>query len=790
MSTSPTPASNTGSSCHETPQWLYMAPTAETKQRRSLVSRLKIVVSISSSRSTSTSSVAAAEASSNRGSRDWTRSPTSSPLEQPESAAKIILARGSRILRRQGSKFSLGRFILDEETENTNIEISETCQRPQKSRKKSKDLDSEVICVLIPPRVLTSAQESPRMTISAPFDFHHVTHTHSRQFESLDRRSHNELITEFIAIRAAQRPKSTLQGIEANDLRTTSNVNQSDADQRRYSSTAHNSSGSVAQPKSAILAQIKPPSPGCSKSVHPSPSIENFSRPTPKSPTSTPLRMSSRNARDCLPGPDKAMIKSTDTTSGEPAGLDFADKTQSANGSNLDKCDTLGPVPHAITTIDGSARLLKDLALPTPSCDVHSSSAANAHSQPGDGLAPDVATMPTLPLRHACSFPTVKILSQNNHHYFHNRDRDATETGARLSQPQLTGQWEDVVDYCYQHAAEADCNFDWTQKSVYVDAELGAMDAPSPERRYLDELPSSRKQQPVNGAGNRGSVPYFGALSSSRQLVRSETYAQQTVKKSVPGFEDRHVPFGPHQSSREFRGYQHRPQTSPKPFSKVSVGFHDPCFDDDASLLEEACGRGGLELAIERHETLERCSSGGSSSFRGLRLAMSKYSSNGSLLSSTTSTTRTNRSSNSVGSLPELIYSFNNSREDVVVERQWPAETVNRDLRRHRPRLPSASRSLPEVERMTAEHQQSPSTMAPHDAASEDPSTASTSPVKYQDSLHKSASKGEGADSTRAKVGNTSTRKRSASAITPGRHPPTRGSYSLFPPQPSLPRFG
>ena len=59
-----------------------------------------------------------------------------------ESVAKSLLTRGSRILRRQGSKFSLGTSLtLDEddegEKERYKLEVSELFHRGQKSRSKS-----------------------------------------------------------------------------------------------------------------------------------------------------------------------------------------------------------------------------------------------------------------------------------------------------------------------------------------------------------------------------------------------------------------------------------------------------------------------------------------------------------------------------------------------------------------------------------------------------------------------------------------------------------------------------
>ena len=47
------------------------------------------------------------------------------------------------MLKRHGSKFSLNSFVLEEESNKSNMEVSETCQRPQQSQKKSKATGSK-----------------------------------------------------------------------------------------------------------------------------------------------------------------------------------------------------------------------------------------------------------------------------------------------------------------------------------------------------------------------------------------------------------------------------------------------------------------------------------------------------------------------------------------------------------------------------------------------------------------------------------------------------------------------
>jgi hypothetical protein len=148
-STSPVHSSNTSVSCNETPPLLHTTSDTDTKPRISLISRLKTVGPASRpySRSPSLSSISLTDTSSCRYSYDWRHhDPSLLPGGRPESAARAILSRGGRMLKRQGSKISLAAFFLEEEPKSSNMEVSETCQRPQQSQKKSKGISSKSIC--------------------------------------------------------------------------------------------------------------------------------------------------------------------------------------------------------------------------------------------------------------------------------------------------------------------------------------------------------------------------------------------------------------------------------------------------------------------------------------------------------------------------------------------------------------------------------------------------------------------------------------------------------------------
>lgn len=601
-----------------------------------------------------------------------------------------------------------------------------------------------------------------------------MTHTGPRHFERLDRGSQNELITEFVAIRAAQRPKSTLQGIQADDLCNATHVKYSAAGVQRNSSAINNPRLVAGHRDVPVSVQRPPTSPEYPRTIRSSPSIENFSRPapwSPKSPTSPPPRTSSRNALDCSSRPAEATSKSATQTSGKPDAALLTD-TKLTLHSRAPANDPHLPASQAITTIVGSTRPLRISTVQTRSRGTISGPTTDTSTQAEHVVRADIGTLTTLPLRHVCSFPTTKLLSQQHRHYLSKDDRHSTETGPEPLAPNSISQWEDVVDYSYEQAAESDCNFDWSQKTVYVDGDLESTGAPASESESIGELSARNDEQP-QASENRESRAGSGAFHPRHVATQNNIHPRHISQKSVKGLEDCLSSFAGHQSSSGFRGYQHLARTPSKPTSDLNVSLDGPRVNDDAYLQKEACDGTVLELPAEQSATLERCSSGESSTF-GLRPLLNKYSSDGSLLSSTTSTIRTYRSSNSVGSLPELIYSLNNSRENVVGEKTSPTETVSSGSHPFPPRLPSAPRSQLQLEKTTAKPAK--------DAASELPSMSPTSPIMLPEVMYEPVGKLERADFNKAKTGATTVRKRSASAVTPGQY---HGSYSLFPTQQS-----
>lgn len=638
-------------------------------------------------------------------------------------------------------------------------------------------------------RPLINGAEDLKITISHPFGFHHVTHTQPQQFERLDRGSQNELITEFIAIRAAQRPRSTLQGIQADDLCNRGHVKQPGANVERHPRTVNTLCAPVGPPNFAASARSSSVSPAFPKSVRSSPSIENFSRPTPwspKSPTSPPPRTSSRNALHSPPLPAELARKSTEGMNGHPI-EDFNGHAQPALNSDVTVDDSQLRLAHAITTVDDSARPLKTSPLPTPSANVISKSTARASRKEHHSVTAEICSSTNLPLRHAYSFPIARVVSQHDHHYLSDHGQHTTETRPESLRPERAGEWEDVVDYCYENAAEADCNFDWSQKTVYVDADHESLIAQAPDAQIGEKWTSPGGEEPQSPS-TQASRTCPGAFRQPRVPARFHFHSRHNSKKSPEELEDCLSPFGRHQASSDFRGCQHRPQTSSKSIQKLHIVSDELCADRETTSDKEPCEYAESEMPGEDYATSERCHSGESSTYRVVRPLLHKYSSDGSMLSSTTSTIRTYRSSNSVGSVPDLVYSLNSNRESVMAEKALPTDAVAAN--NERPQIPqhltSAARRQVESQAPTSDRSQGRSRPQAKDTARKSSASAPTALVKLSEFTYEPVATHKKANATKSKTG-PAPRKRSASALTPGQCLNTRASYSLFPPQHPIP---
>jgi len=332
--------------------------------------------------------------------------------------------------------------------------------------------------------------------ISEPFNFHHLTHTTPQHVQKIRGTNHNDLVSEFSAIRASQAPRRELRGIKANDIQQGTYFLE---DSESETSSPPRTGYSESPPESPARDQYQvenclPNRTSQARKMSHSRSVENFSQlslgyhTAQTSPTSPP-RTSSRNfAPDFFTFHHESLNDPTfdpPTASEEPKTLHYP--IASWNDGIYDLS-----LPHAVTTPDDTAHSIR----PPPFSMIRTELAGvPEEDEMSEGKRSSIATSivrPTTPMssvRHAKSFPSTKssphrrsgVLPQTNEEDDESLPRQSIKpvsfvapcvdehkeeipTRSRVSRRislRKEDSWEDVIDYCYEHEAEADCNFDW-----------------------------------------------------------------------------------------------------------------------------------------------------------------------------------------------------------------------------------------------------------------------------------------------------------------------------------------
>ena len=334
---------------------------------------------------------------------------------------------------------------------------------------------------------------SPRYNISEPFNFQHLTHTTPQQVAKIQKTGHGDLISEFSAIRAAQQPRRELRGIKARNIQQGTYFLGASASETSSPPRTGYSNSPPGSPSQDYLG-TEPHSYDLSfsgKITARKASIENFSQPSPSyytaqsSPTSPPLRSSSRSKT-----PDFFLSHhepSEDTMLDHHQHLGSPDFPSDPWEDAID--DHI--IPHAITTPDNTAHAVR-----SPFSMIRTELAGvPEEDEMSEGKRISITTSimrpatPASSLRHAKSFPSTKSSpsrrsgtpSLDSNHIDerpsvpsiktnftavpgveeHTEEVPFRPRSSRRISLRKEESWEDVIDYCYEHEAEADCNFDW-----------------------------------------------------------------------------------------------------------------------------------------------------------------------------------------------------------------------------------------------------------------------------------------------------------------------------------------
>ena len=512
-----------------------------------------------------------------------------------------------------------------------------------------------------------------------PYNFQHLTHTHSRQFKSLDKASENELANELSAIQAMQKSQRRLQGIEAHDLSEQSSACPSPLRHVPYSPTPTSPSSVYSNGGQSVQGLISTPPRTPPQQDYFSHHTSHFAN-SPEASVVPPPRKSSRAAThipvQSLQPREESTTRVHDDHTDPFTPFDqskspyfTAPQTPFIVSQNEWSCPT---VPHAMTTPDDSAYTIKP-ALHQPSLsDVFEDESLSATvkgsrpSTPGSGL------------RHAKSFPsTVSSSWQRDPHSpilgnprafsvneglsqcdnlvpFIGQPFDDIPAHPRQSQHTpcsplaLDASWEDDIDFCYEHAAEADCDFDWTRTSFDTpeERELYNASCDKPEalqirkRSYSPPHQLPRLQTSLSGSN----VSLMDSANSSIASIAGPTTPANPYVVSVTG--DRR---------------------------KASIGpsvYGTSSFNDEPELVQLRSESGATAYVNEHIYPLHTFRfdppPAEDDSPRSSRSPISKSNSHDSFWSSRRVSSASRRVDNvSVDSLPELVYS--QSRHEPMI---------------------------------------------------------------------------------------------------------------------------
>ncbi|KAI4241678.1 MAG: hypothetical protein LQ352_007404 [Teloschistes flavicans] len=672
-----------------------------------------------------------------------------SDSDNSDSQTKRWVAKGSKMLRKQNSRFNLSSSrMVDwlEEDDETNEQYHE--RQPRSHLKHG--------------RMSSTGNDLPsRPRISHPYNFRHLTHTQANHFSDIPGASEDQLHTQFSAVRASQSPQRKLRGIRAEELRSPLS-----------DPASTDSKGPVTPPMQ-------------------SPVKSRVSRPS--NDVAARVVNSSEIGFECL-------------------------SDQSVGDQDL---------PHAITTSDDVA-----LTLMPPS--LRRSTLALADVPEEDELhAVKLASIETsrpktadANLRHAKSFPTNSRLT---HGTKTSRSRKANQRPDsifvegpafldstlrqlvtdsaddhvhRVTSPRtslrpngIDAGWEDDIDFCYQHEAEADCDFDWDRVSI--------SNLPSNEKlnqahdNTVESLRQSREETTPQGGATDAINHGSDCRTDKQHLPRLQTSlpdldfsAASSAKSSMASLRGPMTPLlslpSPEKTKPSLPSWNNLdmlnldsslyvPQTDSiswnqeEEFQKVSSWNRAPNSNHYSS---------NLSLASNSNDTSHR---------NAISALHACHSSESVVSSRSTSAIQTRRNTSSSGSLPELICSKNyrqyaKATADQIAER-IAALSVTESIAHAResipPSKPTATRAKSAGPQSILKKPSPDSVRLPTTSQETDESPLSSQPTKSSD---QPASVGSFAQRLRTNSIASSSSGASSTRM-------SRVSYSLFPAVPPARSF-
>ena len=769
-------------------------------------------------------------------SRDKNTSPHPNWLgDRQESFAKTLLTKSSKmLLKRKSSKLSMVsvrtmEWLEDKEDGVNSKDVQELSKRRRSkhSRAQTAGYGEYYAGILVTTHAYGGKETMLKQSISEPYNFQHLTHTGSQQVKDLKTVSQNELVTEFSAIRASQAPRRELKGIKAEDL-----IPKNFYIETRSPALSIFDSPTTSVPQSPTKSRdqwSEASTINDNSSIRNSRSVDSFTRvssrsfssPTP--PISPPPRTSSRMALQRhvpsrLFSPESPIAPTF--TSSMIDGLPLVDRTSpplspsSMNGFDISTDHpNLGTIAQAVTTPDDTACPLGQYQLGSPAAlaDVPEEEEGFPWTRrPTRKHRPSTSSSA---LRHAKSFPVTESptklstpsvynlmpsqsLSFGNGSTasdptlpFLNREAEDVPLRPRSSRKLsivskgIDENWEDDIDYCYEHAAEADCAFEWDRSSAHGDEDVNSSAGPD--------------SRPINSNKHGHTLSSSGLLNTSKSTrsialhprldcslvndIPNDIFAGSGTSSAVtmPGII---TPVDAAQSPlplalpRTSSGTPLFPLTPSLliPNEYTSRLIHEETFqqtltDAEAIKLPHPYYRPPIDTDVRRDYSPRSSGS-----------PLSKCNSRESMLASRpNSLDPRHRNSSSVGSLPELIHS-KNSREKFVLAADQLANQISS---LHVAGNPAELSAMIDVARQDLVRNATSTESIAEESEEVAAGTRTPASVRRQRSNSDSAGKLLNNLASKSSAGNLAGRTRSSSAATSfsGKSKSGRSSYSLFP---------
>lgn len=378
--------------------------------------------------------------------------------DRQENTTKSLLSRGTRMLKRQGSKLSLLPSPSQDSftgSDTRSQELPPTFRLQRQSTINSKRELPENMLYMWSANV--SSGPVLKKSISTPFAFQHLTHADQGQFQSLDGLTKTQLVSDFDSVRAEQQAENSVRGIPVTDIQQVQPVNDVDTVEPTSPTTDAIPLLPTTPPRPQPPPKDALKSPYSPSDFRMSRSMENFSRPTRLSVTASDVSPPFRSdARLSSLGP----ITRT-SVFGKPLPL-------------------LPDMVHAVSTGD-------DIALPLPTAPLPSPPNVLAGVPEEEERAADaLSSSPILPntlrtstgstgqshspkhkrrsqssgeLQFDAAFNNVMLMmkDQNRPTTAVTPDPSVTISKKRISigvKPIEIEDWEDAIDYSWDHATD------------------------------------------------------------------------------------------------------------------------------------------------------------------------------------------------------------------------------------------------------------------------------------------------------------------------------------------------